>query len=121
MDSQSFQWATTANQREVQLLAIVEELRVQVQELRQQRTMKARQVLLEPDHFMGRTKDWDTWSMTIRAKLQIDGDAIGGSEAQFYYVYSSLGAKVQGLVLTFVRKAQEDKDWRPLALLDYLA
>jgi len=58
--------------------------------------------------------------MTMRAKLRIDGDAIGGDEAQFYYVYSSLGAKVQGLVLAFVRRAQKDEDWKPLALLDYL-
>ena len=58
--------------------------------------------------------------MTIRAKLRIDGDAIKSKEAQFYYVYSSLGTKVQGLVLTFVRQAQKDNDWKPLALLEYL-
>jgi hypothetical protein len=81
MESQGVQWATTANQREAQLLAIVDELRTQVQELRQSRSSKARQVLPEPNHFDGRSKDWDTWLMTMRAKLKIDGDAIGGSEA----------------------------------------
>ena len=35
-------------------------------------------------------------------------------------MYSSLGTKVQGLVLTFVRQAQKDNDWKPLALLEYL-
>ena len=114
------QWATAANPMEAQLLAMVQELRTQVQELQQQRTMRLRQVLPEPDHFTGRPRDWDTWSMTMRAKLRIDADAIGSSEAQFYYVYSSLGAKVQSLVLTFVRQAQESEDWKPLALLDYL-
>lgn len=125
MESQGIQWATTANQRESQLLAIVDELRTQLQELQQQQqqqrtTTKTRQVLPEPDRFTGRTKDWDTWSMAMRAKLRIDGDAIGGNEAQFYYVYSSLGAKVQGLVLSFVRQAQEEGDWKPFALMDYL-
>jgi hypothetical protein len=128
MDPQGQQWATanqaTANQREGQLLAMLEELRTQVQAL-QQRTVivpatRTRQVLPEPDRFTGRTKDWDTWSMTMRAKLRIDGDAIGSSEAQLYYVYSSLGAKVQSLVLTFVRQAQENNEWQPLALLEYL-
>jgi hypothetical protein len=120
MDSQSIQWAATANQQEAQLLAMMQELRMQVQELQQQRATRVRQVLPEPDHFTGRTRDWDTWSMTIRAKLRIDGDAIGSNEAQFYYVYSSLGARVQGLVLTFVQQAQANEDWKPLALLDYL-
>jgi len=58
--------------------------------------------------------------MAMQAKLRIDGEAIGGPEAQFYYVYSSLGAKVQGLVLTFVRAAQKNQDWEPLTLLNYL-
>jgi hypothetical protein len=58
--------------------------------------------------------------MTMRAKLRIDGDAIGGSEAQLYYVYSSLGTKVQSLALTFIRQAQESNEWQPLALLEYL-
>jgi hypothetical protein len=123
MDQQSFQWATTANQQEAQLLAMIQELRTQVQELQQRTatttTTKTRQVLPEPDRFTGRTKDWDTWSMTMRAKLRIDGNAIGGNEAQFYYVYSSLGAKVQGLVLAFVRQAQKGEDWKSLAFLDY--
>ena len=101
---------------------MVQELRAQVQELQQRTTttIRARQVFPEPDRFTGRTKDWDTWLITMRAKLQIDGDAIGGDEVKFYYIYSSLGAKVQGLVLTFVRRAQKDEDWKLLALLDYL-
>ena len=120
MDLQQTQWATSASSREAQLLAMVEELRTQVQELRQQRAPKTRQVLPETDRFTGRTKEWDTWSMTMRAKLRIDGEAIGDNEAQFFYVYSSLNAKVQALVLAFVRATQESREWQPLALIDYL-
>lgn len=127
MDSQGQQWAT-ANQREGQLLAMIEELRTQVQALQQQMAIttpapapRTRQVLPAPDRFTGRTKDWDTWAMGMRAKLQIDGDAIGSSEAQLYYVYNSLGPKVQGLVLTFVRQAQSNGKWQPSALLEYLS
>lgn len=120
MNTPSNQWATTADQREMQLLAMIEELRTQIQELRQQPPMRTRQVLPEPERFAGRMKDWDIWSMTMRAKLRIDGNAIGNNEAQFYYIYSSLGTKIQGLVLNFVRHAQEKEEWKPLALLDYL-
>jgi Retrotransposon gag protein len=131
---QGIKWATTANGRETQLLAIVDELRTQVQQLQQgtealrtqiqvlqQRNQTTtRQVLPAPDDFSGRAKDWDTWSMAMRAKLRIDGGAIGSGEAQFYYVYNSLEPKVQSLMLSFVRQAQEQENWEPLALLDYL-
>jgi hypothetical protein len=131
---QGIQWATTAGERESQLLAIVEELRTQVQQLQQRTitlrtqvqvlqqrsTTRARQVLPAPDNFTGRTKDWDTWSMAMRAKLRIDGEAVGGSEAQFFYVYNSLEPKVQGLILSFVRQAQDQEEWDPYTLLDHL-
>ena len=112
------QWATSSNERETQLLTIVEGLRMQIQALRQHRTV--RQVLPEPDKFGGRTKDWDTWSMAMKAKLRIDERAIGDKEAQFYYVFSSLDKKVQGLVLPFVRQSQDNENWEPTELLDYL-
>lgn len=120
MNTQNNQWAATANQREMQLLSMIEELCAQVQELQRQPTRRTRQVLPEPKRFTGRTKDWDIWSMTMRAKLQIDGNTIGNDEAQFYYVYSSLGAKVQELMLNFVRTSQDDKSWKPLTLLEHL-
>jgi len=126
MDTQGIQWATTAEQREAQLLAIVAGLRSQVQELQvqqqqqQQRRTTRRQVLPQPDSFTGRAKEWDTWSMAMTAKLRIDGDAIGSPEAQFYFVYSSLASRVQSLVLPFVRQAQRNEDWKPLALLEHL-
>jgi hypothetical protein len=58
--------------------------------------------------------------MTMRAKLRVDGGAIGDDEAQFYLVFSTLCSKVQGLVLPFVRRAQDQQEWKPVVLLDYL-
>ena len=52
------------------------------------------QVLLEPDRFSGRTKEWDTWLMIMKAKLWIDGVAIRSSKAQFFYMFNSLVSKV---------------------------
>jgi len=121
MASQGIQWATAADQREAQLLQMIEELQRQVMELReatsQRTTSKPRQVLPEPERFNGRAKEWDTWSMEIQAKLRIDGRAIGNADAQLHYVYALLGRSVQGLVLPFMQKAKEKG---PLELLEYL-
>lgn len=119
MNAQDNQWAQAANPRERQMLAMINELREEVKSLRSSRT-RARQVLPEPERFSGRAEDWDTWAMTMQAKLRIDKDAIGNEEAQFYYVYSSLDSRVQGLILNFVRHSQEQEEWRPEALLDQL-
>jgi hypothetical protein len=43
--------------------------------------------LPEPEKFTGQAFKYDTWDATIRAKLAIDGAAIGDSTAQFYYVF----------------------------------
>ena len=112
------QWAATPNQRETQLLGIVDELRAQVQEL----TSRARgkQVLPGVKEFSGKTKDWDVWSMSMKAKLRVDGAAIGNDEAQFFYVYSSLSTKVQALMLPIVRKGSEDEEWDPETLVNHL-
>ena len=42
------------------------------------------------EKFNGRTYKFNTWLPAIRAKLHIDGPAIGNSTAQFYYVYGNL-------------------------------
>lgn len=125
MATQGFQWATTANEREVQFINVIEELRTHVKELQEtvaQRTTtsRPRQVLPEPDRFDGHARHWDTWSMSMRAKLRIDGTAIGDKHAQLYYVYASLGKGVQGLVLAFMKKAEKTGEWDPSALLGYL-
>jgi hypothetical protein len=106
-------------------MGLIEELQKQVNDLKdaisvQRPTPRPRQVLPEPDRFNGRARAWDTWSMAMRAKLRIDGAAIGDKNAQFYYVYSSLESSVQGLVLAFVQRAEEKGEWDPFALLEYL-
>lgn len=63
-------------------------------------TRRPRPVLPDPDKFNG--KDYDTWLPLIKAKLDLDGDALGGTEkAFFWYVYGRLEADLQGLVLCF--------------------
>jgi hypothetical protein len=121
MASPSIQWATDPSQREEQLLSVIEELQQQVKELRESKLgRQPRQVLPEPERFSGRVKDWDTWSTTMRAKLRVDGKAIGDASAQLYYVYSSLKPSVQGLVLPFVQKAERIGSWDPLTMLEHL-
>ncbi|QSZ33865.1 hypothetical protein DSL72_005438 [Monilinia vaccinii-corymbosi] len=55
--------------------------------------------LPDPEKFGGNTHKFDTWLPSIRAKLQVDGAAIGDSTAQFYYVYLNLESQVQAIVL----------------------
>lgn len=112
------QWAATPNQRETQLLGIVDELKAQVQELTSR--TKGKQVLPGVREFSGKAKDWDVWSMSMKAKLRVDGAAIGNKEAQFFYVYSSLSTKVQALMLPVVQKGGEDEEWDPDTLVNHL-
>ena len=55
--------------------------------------------LPNPEKFNGKTYKFNTWLPAIRAKLRIDGPAIGNSTAQFYYVYSNLESNIQVMVL----------------------
>ncbi len=71
----------------------------------------------DPEKFDGTTERWDTWYPQIQGKLRIDGRAIGTSEAQFFYVYSNLDSKVQGMVLPQLRQAEETRSWDPRAIL----
>ena len=49
--------------------------------------------------FNGKTYKFNIWLPTIRAKLRIDGPAIGDSTAQFYYIYGNLKSNIQIMVL----------------------
>ena len=51
------------------------------------------------EKFNGKTYKFNTWLPVIRAKLYIDGPAIGDSTAQFYYVYGNLESNIQAMVL----------------------
>ncbi|QSZ30499.1 hypothetical protein DSL72_000053 [Monilinia vaccinii-corymbosi] len=50
--------------------------------------------LSDPEKFGGNIHKFDTWLSSIRAKLQVDGAAIGDSIVQFYYVYLNLESQV---------------------------
>jgi hypothetical protein len=50
--------------------------------------------LPDPAKFDGQSYKFDTWLLAIKAKLRVDGAAIGDSIAQFYYVYLNLDTVV---------------------------
>ena len=54
------------------------------------RATKPKASLPDPEKFNGQAHKFDTWLPSIKAKLQVDGEAIGDSVAQFYYVYLNL-------------------------------
>ncbi|KIN05194.1 hypothetical protein OIDMADRAFT_51015 [Oidiodendron maius Zn] len=60
-----------------------------------------------PDKFNGSTQRFDIWLPSIRAKLRVDGIAIGDPIAQFYYVFLNLDSHVQAMVL--LQLEAEDK------------
>jgi hypothetical protein len=49
----------------------------------------------------------------IKAKLRVDGVAIGDPIAQFYYVYFALELKVQAMVLPQLLYVEEEEIWNP--------
>ncbi|KAH0434379.1 pol-like protein [Colletotrichum camelliae] len=101
MDTQGTQWGATPNEREAQLFSMIESLQQQIDALKTERTARPRQVLPTCAKFNGRSSDWDTWILAMKAKLKVDGLAIGNDDSQLYYVYSSLDSNVQAMVLPF--------------------
>ncbi|KAJ9473800.1 hypothetical protein VN97_g13280 [Penicillium thymicola] len=63
--------------------------------------------LPDPEKFSGQAFKYDTWDAAIRAKLAIDGPAIGDSTAQFYYVYLNLASQVQAMVFPQLSSARD--------------
>ena len=55
--------------------------------------------LPDPDKFNSSTQRFDIWLLLIRAKLRVDGMAIGDPIAQFYYVFLNLDSHIQAIVL----------------------
>jgi len=53
-------------------------------------TSRPRARLPDPEKFVSSSYKFDTWLPSIRAKLRVDGIAIGDATAQFYYVYLNL-------------------------------
>ncbi|KAE8440276.1 hypothetical protein EG329_011484, partial [Mollisiaceae sp. DMI_Dod_QoI] len=75
---------TPTQQRILQLESTVKELSNQIQTLLS-RTARPKAILPDPNKFNSTIQRWDTWRPSIKAKLLVDGQAIGNSCAQFYY------------------------------------
>lgn len=82
---------------------------------------RPRQQLPEPTKFDGKTHHFRTWLPAIRAKIRVDGQAIGQDTARFYYVYSNLEPQVQAMVLPQLAEAEKQKRWDYSAILDQLS
>ena len=57
---------------------------------------------------------------SIRAKLRVDGLAIGDSITQFYYVYLNLEPSVQSTVLPQLTAAETAQEWDYESILSQL-
>lgn len=78
-------------------------------------------VLPDPEKFSGQSHKFDTWLPSIKAKLRVDGEAIGDAVSQFYYVYLNLDSHVQAMVLPQLNRAEELKIWNYTTILDQLS
>jgi len=72
-------------------------LQAEIQFLRSTSTTPSRPKpsLPDPEKFNGQASMFDTWLPSIKAKLRVDGAAIGDIVVQFYYVYLNLNSSVQ--------------------------
>ncbi|SRR6266487_1860073 len=81
---------------------------------------KPKASLPDPEKFAGSSYKFDTWLPSIRAKLRVDGTAIGDATAQFYYVYLNLDSSVQAMVLPQLSHAESAQQWDYNSILDQL-
>jgi hypothetical protein len=94
----------------------IADLRAEIQRQRDElallrhRTSRPKPALPDPEKFSGQAHKFDTWLPSIKAKLRVDGPAIGDNIAQFYYVYLNLDSHVQAMVLPQLSQAEEDED-----------
>ena len=77
--------------------------------------------LPDPEKFSGQALKFDTWVPSIKAKLHVDGEAIGDAVSQFYYVYLNLDSHVQATVLPQLAQAEESGSWNYHTILDHLS
>jgi hypothetical protein len=59
-----------------------------------QLAIRPRPRLPDPEKFTSSSYKFDTWLPSIKAKLLVDGTAIGDATAQFYYVYLNLKSSI---------------------------
>lgn len=108
-------------QLEVQTLrALLEQQQSTIQALQTRTVTQPKPRLPDPKEFDGKTYRFDTWLPSIRAKLRVDGNAIGDSVAQFYYVYLNLEPSVQSTVLPQLAVAEASQSWDSETILSQL-
>jgi hypothetical protein len=89
--------------------------------LRTRPSTKTKSSLPDPEKFNGQVHKFDTWLPSIKAKLRVDGEAIGDPTAQFYYVYLNLESHVQAMVLPQLSQAEDDQSWAYTSILNQLS
>jgi len=117
-----YQTALTTLQREITALRNeVTTLRAEVvRTTASQPQPRPRQQLPEPTKFDGKAHHFRTWLPAIKAKLRVDGQAIGDETARFYYVYSNLEPQVQAMVLPQLSDAEAQGIWDCQSILSQL-
>lgn len=101
----------------VQLQATLSNLQAELQRQRDEITFlrtilttkasaKPKPSLPDPEKFTGQAYKFDTWLPSIKAKMRVDGEAIGDATAQFYYVYLNLDSAAQAMVLPQLSQAE---------------
>jgi hypothetical protein len=104
-------------QREFQ--ATIDALRSEILSLRTNQSIsRPKPSLPDPEKFNGQAHKFDTWLPSIKAKLRVDGPAIGDTVAQFYYVYLNIESHVQAMVLPQLGQAEESQQWDFTTILD---
>ncbi len=84
-----------------QIHAAITELQAELQRQRDEITFlrsiitniasaKPKASLPDPEKFSRHAQKFNTWLLLIRAKLQVDSNAIGDATAQFFYIYLNL-------------------------------
>jgi hypothetical protein len=108
-----------------QVHALIAELQAELQRQRDEIViLKAKSSrkhsLPDPEKLTGQFK-YDTWLPSIKAKLRVDGEAIGDPIAQFYYVYLNLDSNVQAMVLPQLSQAETADLWDYNTILNQLS
>ena len=95
--------------------------RVATLEATAQASPRPRQQLPEPAKFDGKAHHFRVWLPAIKAKIRVDGQAIGSEIACFYYVYNNLEALVQAMVLPQLAGAELQEIWYYHTVLSQLS
>ena len=101
--------------------AEIQRQRDEITILRSRPDPRPKPVLPDPDKFTGQALKFDTWLPSIKAKLRVDGTAIGDPVAQFYYVYLNLDSNAQAMVLPQLGQSEASQSWNYQTILDQLS